>query len=225
MISPAMQRYAAEIHRLQQDHPYVPLSMLAEQVDVSLQAASRMIRRLKEAGLVVHEPYRGVRLTPEGERIALPSIRRHRLIEVFLVRVMRFDWEEIHDLADVLESGIDQVLEDRIDELTGRPAHCPHGDPIPTRDGVMPPVTDVSLVTLDPGVAGRISRVRTHDPDKLRYLAELELVPGVDFRLESRAPFNGPLRIRIGNEEHVIGHELAATLWVEPTASQRQDAN
>ena len=218
MISSAMQRYAAEIHRLQQDHPHVPLSMLAEHVDVSLQAASRMIRRLKEAGLVVHKPYRGVRLTPEGERIALPSIRRHRLIEVFLVRVMRFGWEEIHDLADVLEAGIDQVLEDRIDELAGRPTHCPHGDPIPTRDGVMPPLNDVSLVTVEPGVAGRISRARTHDPDKLRYLADLGLVPGVDFWLQTRGPFNGPLRIRVGTQEHVLGHDLAATLWVEPTS-------
>ena len=215
MVTPAMQRYAAEIYRLQQDHPHVKLSMLTEHVDASPQAVSRMIRRLKQAGLVVHEPYRGVRLTPAGERAALPVIRRHRLIEVFLVDVMRFGWEEVHELADVLEAGIDQVLEDRIDELTGHPTRCPHGDPIPTRDGVMPPLNDVSLVTLEPGVVGRISRVRTHDPEKLRYLAELGLVPGVEFRLESRAPFNGPLRLRAGNREHVLGHELAATLWVE----------
>lgn len=217
MISPAMQHYAAEIYRLQQDQSYVTLSMLAERVDVSLQAASRMIRRLKKAGLVVHKPYHGVRLTPEGERTALPSIRRHRLIEVFLVQIMRFDWAEIHELADVLEPGIDQVLEDRIDELTGRPTRCPHGDPIPTRDGVMPVLHDVSLVTLEPGVMGRISRVRTHDPGKLRYLADLGLVPGVDFQLQAREPFNGPLRIQVSAQEYVLGHELAATLWVEPS--------
>lgn len=217
MVSPAMQRYAAEIYRLQQDHPYVTLSMLGEHMYVSPQAISRMIRRLKQAGLVVHEPYRGVRLTPAGERVALPAIRRHRLLEVFLVDVMRFGWEEVHDLADVLEAGIDQVLEDRIDELTGHPTRCPHGDPIPTRDGVMPPLNDVSLVTLQPGAKGRISRVRTHDPEKLRYLAQLSLVPDTPFELLSRAPFNGPLRIRAGNREHVLGHELAAVLWVEPT--------
>ncbi len=216
MISRAMQHYAAEIYRLQQDHPYVALSMLAEHVDVSLQAASRMVRRLKKAGLVVHKPYRGVRLTPEGERIALPSIRRHRLIEVFLVRIMRFDWAEIHDLADVLEPGIDQVLEDRIDELTGRPTRCPHGEPIPSRDGEMPSLNDVNLTALESGVTGRISRVRTHDPDKLRYLAELGFVPGVEFQLEARAPFNGPLRVRVKAQEHVLGYELATVLWVEP---------
>jgi len=214
-----MQRYTAEIYRLQQDHPYVTLSMLGEHVHVSPQAVSRMIRRLKQAGLVVHKPYRGVRLTPEGERIALPAIRRHRLIEVFLVDVMRFGWEEVHNLADVLEPGINQVLEDRIDELTGHPTRCPHGDPIPTRDGVMPPLNDVSLATLRPGTKGRISRVRTHDPEKLRYLAQLGLVPDTPFELLSRAPFNGPLRIRVGNKEHILGHELATTLWVEPIHS------
>lgn len=211
-----MQRYAAEIYRLQEDHPYVPLSALAEHADVSLQAASRMIRRLKQAGLVEHEPYAGVRLTPQGERVALPAIRRHRLIEVFLVDAMGFGWEEIHALADVFEAGINQTLEDRLDELTNHPTRCPHGDPIPSRDGVMPALNDVSLLTLEPGMAGRISRVRTHDPDKLRYLAELGLMPGVEFRLESRAPFNGPLRIRAGDQEHILGHELAAALWVEP---------
>lgn len=217
-ISPAMQRYAAKIYRLQQDHAYVNLSLLAEHVDVSQQAASRMIRRLKETGLVVHEPYRGVQLTRVGERVALPLIRRHRLAEVFLVQIMRFGWEIVHELADVLEPGINQVLEDRIDELTGHPTRCPHGDPIPTREGVMPSLNDMSLVTLESGAVGRISRVRTHDPEKLRYLAELGLVPGVEFRLEAKAPFNGPLRIRAGNQEHILGHELAATLWVEPSS-------
>ncbi len=215
-ISQAMQRYAAEIYRLQADHPYVTLSLLAEQTETSLQAASRMIRRLKDAGLVVHEPYRGVQLTPAGERVALPAIRRHRLVEVFLVQVMRFGWDEAHELADRLTPGIDQVLEDRIDELTGHPTRCPHGEPIPSREGVMPVLNDVNLLTLQSGAVGRISRVRTHDPDKLRYLAELGLLPGVGLRLFNRAPFNGPLRIGVGTQEHVLGHELAAVLWVEP---------
>ncbi|NOZ28153.1 MAG: metal-dependent transcriptional regulator [Chloroflexi bacterium] len=210
-----MRRYAAEVYRLQQDLPFVPLSALAEQAETSLQAASRMIRRLKDAGLIAHEPYQGVRLTPEGERIALPVIRRHRLTEVFLVQIMRFGWEEVHHLADALEPGINQVLEDRIDELTGHPTRCPHGEPIPSRDGKMPPLNDVRLIAVEPGTRGRLSRVRTHDPDKLRYLAELGLLPGVEIRLLARAPFNGPLRIGLGGEECVIGSELAAVLWIE----------
>jgi len=214
-ISPAMQRYAAEIYRLQQDHPFATLSTLAEHVDASLQAVSRMLTRLEEGGLLEREPYRGVRLTPAGEQAALPELRRHRLLEVFLVKVMNFGWDEAHDLTDGFSLGIDQKLEDRIDELTGHPTHCPHGEPIPSREGVMHPVNDRSLTTLQPGEIGHISRVRTHDSPKLRYLAGQGLVPGVGFRVVSHAPFNGPIRILVGKDEHVLGHELALIIWVE----------
>ncbi len=131
------------------------------------------------------------------------------------MQIMRFGWEEVHHLADALEPGINQVLEDRIDELTGHPTRCPHGEPIPSREGKMPPLDDVRLIAVEPGTGGRLSRVRTHDPDKLRYLAELGLLPGVEIQLLARAPFNGPLRIGLGGEECVIGRELAAVLWIE----------
>ncbi len=215
MISLSMQRYAADIYRIQQDHPFVSLADLAEHMDVSVQAASRMVRRLKDTGLVEHEPYRGVRLTAPGVRYSLPAIRRHRLIEVFLVKVMGFDWAETHDLADTLELGVDQALEDRMDALAGHPTRCPHGEPIPSRDGVMPPLDDVSLVTLPSGESGAISRVRTHEPDKLRYLASIGLVPGVTFSLRSCAPFNGPLRLWYNDQDEVLGYDLAASIWVE----------
>ena len=215
-----MRRYAAEIYRIQQHHPYVKLSMLAISSGTSLQAASRMIRRLKMAGLLAHERYRGVRLTRDGELIALPAIRRHRLTEVFLVKIMRFGWDEVHELVDALEPGINQLLEDRIDELADHPTRCPHGEPIPSRDGVMPVLNDTNLSVLEPGATGVISRVRTHDRDKLRYLAELGLVPGVEFKLQGSAPFNGALRIHFKEQEHVIGHKLAATLWVELTSNR-----
>lgn len=210
-----MQRYAADVYRLQQDHPFVSLADLAEHMNVSVQAASRMVRRLKETGLIDHEPYRGVRLTDQGVRYSLPAIRRHRLIEVFLVKVMGYDWAETHDLADTLELGVDQTLEDRIDSLTGHPTRCPHGEPIPSRDGIMPPLSDVSLIELKSGEAGAISRVRTHEPDKLRYLASIGLVPGVAFKLRSCAPFNGPLRLWYDGQDEVLGYDLAASLWVD----------
>lgn len=215
IVSPAMRRYAAEIYRLQQDYPEVKLSDLSEHVDASTQAVSRMIRRMKKGGYLVHEPYRGVRLTPEGESIAMPALRRHRLIEVFLVKVMEYDWSKAHELSDVFELGVNQELEDRIDELTGHPTRCPHGEPIPTRDGVMPQVRDRCLLELETGMEGAISRVRTHDHDKLRYIAELGLLPGKGLTLLSRAPFRGPLRVQLNGHEQVIGYEIASTLWIE----------
>lgn len=215
MATPAMKRYAAEIFRLEQDSPFVGLSELSECVNSSLQATSRMVSRMKQLDYLEHEPYRGVRLTQDGQRIAMPALRRHRLVEVFLVRVMNFGWDEAHDLSDDFELGINDMLEDRIDELTNHPTRCPHGEPIPSKDGVMPEVHDISLAQLQPVIRCRISRVRTHEPEKLRYFADLGLVPRIEFELRFRAPFNGPFRIHNGREEIVLGYDLAAALFVE----------
>jgi DtxR family Mn-dependent transcriptional regulator len=219
MTTPAMRRYAAEIYRLQQDLPKVGLSELSEAVNSSLQATSRMVARMKDLGYLEHELYRGVRLTREGERIAMPALRRHRLVEVFLVRVMKYGWDEAHDLSDQFELGINDHLEDRLDEITGHPTRCPHGEPIPSKEGVMPEVSDTSLVNLPAGTRCRISRVRTHNPDELRYFAELGLFPQVEFELRQRAPSKGPLRIQFGKREHVLGYDLAEALFVEPVGA------
>lgn len=214
-VSPAMQRYAAEVFRIQQDEGKVSLSHLAEQVESSPQAIARMVKRLTDAGFATYEPYRGVRLTKEGERIAMPALRRHRLGEVFLVKVMGYDWASAHELTDVFERGINEELEDRIDQLAGHPTNCPHGEPIPTKDGTITFPNDGPLVDKEVGVSCKLTRVRTHDVDKLRYIANLGLTPGVEFTLVSRAPFNGPLRLQMGRNDQVIGYELASSLWVE----------
>lgn len=212
-----MRRYAAEIYRLQQDYEQVSLSLLSTSVETSAQAISNMVRRLGDDGYLVHEPYKGVRLTAEGERIAMPALRRHRLVEVFLVRVMGYDWASAHELSDVFEHGVNDELEDRMDELTNHPTRCPHGEPIPSKDGVMPTVKDVPLLDVPSGSDCIVSRVRTHETEKLHYIGELGLVPGVPFHLFSCAPFKGPLRLQMKPQDHVIGYELAASLWVEVT--------
>lgn len=215
-ISATMRDYLAEIYRLGQGGVWVSTTALAERLNVSGPAAVRMVRRLHQGGLVDHLPYRGVRLTPAGSKAALLGIRRHRLVERFLVDVLKFGWHEIHEEADELQKGITQRLEDRIDELMDHPATCPHGDPIPTREGFMPDLNDKPLTVVPPGATGRITRVKSHEPEKLRYLAEIGLVPGTSFELVNRAPFNGPLRVKIEStgREQVIGVELAAALWV-----------
>jgi DtxR family Mn-dependent transcriptional regulator len=214
-VSPKMRSYAAEIYRLQQDYEQVPLSLLTEHMDLSTQAISTMVQRMRTSGHLNYEPYRGVTLTPEGERIAMPALRRHRLVEVFLVRMMHYDWAAAHELSDVFERGVNDEIEDRIDALTGYPKRCPHGEPIPTKEGVMPVLHDQVLVDVPSGSECTVSRVRTHDPEKLRYIAELGLLPGVPFHLLSCAPFKGPLRLQMKPQDHVIGYELAKLLWVD----------
>lgn len=213
--SAAMQRYAAEIYRLQEDHEQVSLSLLGSHVESSAQAISIMVKRLNKSGYLVHEPYRGVRLTPAGEKIAMPALRRHRLTEVFLVQIMKYDWAAAHELSDVFERGVNEELEERMDHLTGHPTRCPHGEPIPSKAGVMPVVKDMPLIDAPSGSDCVISRVRTHNMEKLNYIGELGLVPGTPFHLLSCAPFKGPLRLQMKPQDHVIGYELAVSLWVE----------
>src|SRR5512145_2655045 len=165
-VSPAMQRYAAEIYRLQQDHEQVSLSLLSSHIESSAQAISTMVKRLNKNGYLVHEPYRGVRLTSSGEKIALPALRRHRLTEVFLVKVMKYDWASAHELSDVFERGVNDELEDRMDELAGHPTRCPHGEPIPSKEGVMPRVDDIPLTEVPSGSNVFISLGLTHDMDE-----------------------------------------------------------
>jgi DtxR family transcriptional regulator, Mn-dependent transcriptional regulator len=223
MVTSTMRRYAAEIYRLQEDRAYVPLSDLVEPVNASHQAIARMVSRLKERGYVEHEPYRGVRLTPAGEAIAMPAIRRHRVVEVFLVKVLGFGWEEVHEASDRFELGVDDAIEERLFEAAGRPRRCPHGEPIPGKDGKMPAVDDASLVEMKSGTSYRLSRVRIHEPEKLRYLGELGLYPGVCLLFLSQAPFRGPLRLRREKDEIVLSHELAKGLLVEAGCAQGEN--
>lgn len=221
-ISPTMREYLGEIYRLQATPEGATTSLLAEKLEVSPSAVVRMLRRLDEAGMLSHKPYQGVALTPAGEREALKSIRRHRLLEVFLVKVMGFGWDEVHEQAHGLQLTITDAFEDRMDVVCDFPTHCPHGDPIPTKDGKIAPVKDQPLVDVAAGVGGILRRVKTDDGPRLRYCAELGLVPGATLQLLHRAPFNGPMRVRLGTgraaTEHVIGTEIAQILRVEVMA-------
>lgn len=215
-ISTVMQEYLAEAYRIAsyQNAPYVSTSALAEAMGVTAPAVARMATRLREAGYVDHEPYHGMCLTPSGEREALKSIRRHRLAEIFLVKVMGFDWHEVHDEADELGPVLSERLADRMENMAGNPTRCPHGEPIPTVDGKIEQINDTPLTEVDPPAELVVSRVKTHDAEKLVYLAELGLVPMTRISLLNRAPFNGPLRLRIGRDEQVVGAELAEILRV-----------
>ncbi len=214
-LSAAMREYLAEIYRLQEYSPTVSTTSLAERLDVSAPAVPRMLKRLKSAGLVKHIPYQGVELTNRGRLEALREIRRHRLLEVFLVDHMGFTWDEAHEHSHALGHGLNDAVAERMAEMTGHPSRCPHGEPIPDPEGHLPSVDDVCLINLGPGQQGRIGRVRTHDPEKLRYFASLNIVPNTPFEILGRAPFNGPMRLQIGRDEVVLGAELVKLLWVE----------
>jgi DtxR family transcriptional regulator, Mn-dependent transcriptional regulator len=212
--SATMREYLAEIYRLQEDEPTVSTTSLADRLNVSAPAVPRMLKRLKSAGFVKHVPYQGVALTELGREEALKELRRHRILEVFLVKIMGFTWDEAHEHSDDLGQGLNDVLTQRMAEMSHFPTRCPHGEPIPDEEGNLPPINDICIMNLSVGHKGVVSRVRTHDLEKLRYFASLNLVPGTEFEIVGRAPFNGPMRLRIGRDEVVIGAELTQSLWV-----------
>ncbi|MFQ5398247.1 MAG: metal-dependent transcriptional regulator [Anaerolineae bacterium] len=214
--SVAMREYLAEIYRLQEDSPTVSTTSLADRLGVSAPAVPRMLKRLKSAGYVKHIPYQGVELTELGRKEALNEIRRHRILEVFLVEIMGFAWDEAHEHADDLGKGLNGTITERMADMTGYPTRCPHGEPIPKRDGTLPEIRDVCIINLGVGYKGSVSRVRTNEPERLKYFASLGLVPDAEFEIVGRAPFNGPMRLQVGREEVVLGVELTKSLWVSP---------
>jgi DtxR family Mn-dependent transcriptional regulator len=172
-ITPAIEDYLKAIYLVQQHAETVTTSLLAEQLGgLRPGSVTGMIKKLADMGLVTHTRYYGVQLTPAGERIALEVIRHHRLIELFLVETLGYSWDEVHDDADDLEHVISEKLEARIAARLGHPTIDPHGDPIPTIEGIMPDTNGTCIADLPLGTTGRVVRVGEQQAERLRYLAD-----------------------------------------------------
>jgi DtxR family Mn-dependent transcriptional regulator len=208
--------YAKAIYTLQErGEGAVTTTAIAERLHVTAGSVSAMLRKLDGAGLVTHEPYRGVTLTAQGRRLALEVIRHHRLIELFLAEVLDMPWDRVHDEAEVLEHVLSEELEGLIAAKLGNPTADPHGDPIPSAELELPPTTCVALQDLDPGAAGRFSRVSDADPEMLRWLAERDVRPGDELEVLDKQPFGGPLTVQVGDAVHVLGGGIAAAMRIE----------
>jgi DtxR family Mn-dependent transcriptional regulator len=213
--SEAIEDYAKAIYSLQRRGGAVSTNALAERLGVTPGSASGMVRKLAERGLAEHVPYHGVRLTDDGERVALEVMRHHRLLELYLAEHLDVPWDRVHDEAEALEHVISEDLERRIAEKLGNPTHDPHGDPIPDEDLQIDEGATVSLAELDAGARGRLARVSDSDPAMLRYLDERGIGVGDPFEVVERQPFDGPITIRFGAEQHVLGGQLAAAMRME----------
>lgn len=218
-LSRTMRDYLAEIYRLadRADDPtsYIGTSALADLLDVSPPAVNRMVTRLKENGLLEHEPYQGIRLTDAGRLESLKHLRNHRIVEAFLVNVMGFAWHQVHEEAGRMCQGLSDVLIERMFKMAHSPTHCPHGESIPLPDGTLPVLHDELLSSAPQNIDLEITRVRTRESDRLEYLAALGLVPGKHLQLIHLAPFNGPLQLKVGTEYRIVGHNLAELIKVK----------
>ena len=199
----------------------VPMGHLANALGVVPGTATTMVKALAESGLVRYEPYMGVRLTPAGEKLAALVLRRHRLIEQFLVQVLGMNWTEVHDEAERLEHAVSERLIDRIDEMLGRPAVDPHGDPIPGPEGTLPRYSYPDLLTSPINTPLVVTRVTDQGADFLRFIEQRDLKPGQKIRIEARDPASDSVRIRSESGQlTTIGTRAASKVLVEPIKAE-----
>lgn len=191
---------------------------LAKRLGVGASSVSGMLRKLTDQGLVEHRPYGGVRLTDDGTRAALDVLRRHRLLETYLVRELGYGWDEVHDEAEVLEHAVSDRMIDRIDAKLGFPERDPHGDPIPSADGSVPTPPARQLSDYQDGESGRVARISDADPAMLRYFDSVGIALDTDITVIERRDFAGTVSIRLGTDPATgnvdLGNPAAQAIWL-----------
>jgi DtxR family Mn-dependent transcriptional regulator len=210
MPSASIEDYAKAIYALEERHGVASTTALAERLEISPPAVSAMVKKLAALGYVTHVPYRGVRLTDQGRRVALEVLRHHRLLETYLVKELGVPWDRVHAEAEVLEHVLSEGLEERIAAKLGEPTHDPHGDPIPAADGTVVEPETVALDTLATGDRGRFVRVSDSDSKLLRELARLGIRPGDELEVVAGG-------VRTGSATHRLRRALARSMRVELT--------
>lgn len=214
-VSSAAEDYVKTIYSLTQGiETPAAMSILAERLGVSMSTASTTVKRLDTAGLAQHVPYRGVRLTASGQRLALRMVRRHRMIELFLATYLDIAWEDVHRFADSLEHAASDELVEIMAHKLGEPTVDPHGSPIPSRELEVADDDTRSLADLPPGQQATVARVSAPDPAMLRYLSEVGIGIGVRVRMVSREPFDGPCHVEVAEQRRFLGPSLAGAIRV-----------
>ena len=220
MLTETVQDYLKAIYELQSEHGRAPTNALADRLGITPASASLMVKRLAGEGLVAHEPYRGVALSPKGRRAALEMVRHHRLIERFLADTLSVPWDEVHAEAERWEHVLSEDLEQRMDAALGFPTSDPHGSPIPAEDGKLPEAPRYRLSELEPSEEAVVAEVSDEEPEFLRYVGGLGLYPGAAVKIVATAPFEGPLTVRVDDRaEHALGREAAHRIRVRDVRS------
>ncbi len=217
MPTPAVEDYLKAIYLLCEPggEGAVGTSAIAERLGVAPASVTGMLKRLGQQGLVRHERYQGASLTEAGRREAIRMIRRHRILELFLVEVLGYTWDMVHQEAERLEHAASDTMVNRMARVLGNPVVDPHGHPIPSAAGKLDALALPTLAELEDRTPAVLRRVPDDDAEVLRYMAQLNLVPGVEVEVLERGASDGPLRVRVGAVEEMVGLELASRLHVE----------
>jgi len=211
----AQEDYLKALYQLHGDHQPVPTRDLAQRLGISSPSVSEMVTRLSAQGLVEHDRYRGQQLTREGRKVALELVRHHRLLEMFLVQVLGYSLDEVHDEAERLEHVISERMEQRIFELLGRPELDPHGHAIPTLGGKVRPLSDRPLSECRAGEKVVVQGVSDENPGRLRELERRGLLPGARIEIVVASTYESPIEVRIKGKRTSIPLGLARAMFVE----------
>ncbi len=218
-LSEAVQDYLKAIYELTTEGGSTSTNQMARRLGVEPASVTGMLKRLAGMNppLVDYYKHHGVQLTEEGRRISLQVLRKHRLLELFLVQVLGYTWDEVHEEAERLEHAVSFRFAERLARLLGEPDFDPHGDPIPDRDLQLPEMSTVPLGDVKPGQQAAVRRVSTSDPALLRYLGEMNVLPGAIVNVVDQIPFDRTVHINVkgGDQVHVLGHEISMLLQVE----------
>jgi DtxR family transcriptional regulator, Mn-dependent transcriptional regulator len=219
-LTAPVEDYLKVIYELERSGEAAETNAIARALGIAPASVSGMVRRLAEQGLITHERYHGARLTAAGRKAALQTLRRHRVIEAYLTSALGYSWDRVHDEAERLEHAASDELIDRMAAAIGEPETDPHGAPIPGRDGTLQERSVVPLASLEAGASARVERVSDRNGERLRYLAELGIVPGAMVTIVAREPFGGPIALRVQDVTRTIGPELASQILVAPAAKR-----
>lgn len=219
-LTQSVEDYLKAIYRLSLNGQPAATSEIAQHLALAAPSVSGMIKRLSELGLLDHEPYKGVQLTPDGRRLALRMVRRHRILEAYLVAFLGYGWEVVHEEAERLEHAVSDALIERMANALGDPHFDPHGDPIPAADGTIAEVIYTPLSEIASGETVVVRRADTNHADRLRYIASYGLTPGARVTVIDRQPFHGPMTVIVDGKRCVLGDEIARLLLcARPEAS------
>lgn len=221
MLSASIEDYIKAIYALEVEDRKATTKRIAQRLDVKMASVTGMVKHLAAEGYVRHVPYRGVQMTEKGRRIAVDTIRRHRIIELFLTQTLGLSWDEVDADAEILEHAVSDRIVERIFEYLGCPEFDPHGAAIPGKDGSVPPRRGVPLNELEEGQRGRIVEVSDRDPEFLRYLTKLRIEIGSELCVRERAPFDGPATLQLGSRSVAIGREACSRIRVVVVAPKK----
>lgn len=213
-LSQSIEDYLKVIYILETEGKPATTTHIAEALDVSSASVTNMVKKLARMNLLEHESYKGASLTQAGQKIALEILRHHRLLELYLKEVMGYSWDEVHEEAEKLEHHISEQFEDRIAELLNDPSYDPHGDPIPSKDGVVPKMAQLAIIDAEEQESYFIGRVKDQDPELLRYLEKIGIIPGVKIKVLEKAPFKGPIKVLLGDQVETLGYNIAEHIYL-----------